>query len=455
MRISSTKRAYRVDQVRPLRYTNYREKEKTLNNQKIRIIELFAGVGGFRLGLEGHQNKKWGFPKSKTFKTVWANQWEPPGTDSKQFAFKCYKERFDPGDKHPETLSNIDIAEAIEADTLGTSAIPDCDMIVGGFPCQDYSVAKTLSQAGGIQGKKGVLWWQIYKLAELKQPKYLLLENVDRLLKSPANQRGRDFAIMLSCLSELGYSVEWRVINAAEYGFPQKRKRVYIFAEKTTENWDLNEQLCSAGIFAEAFPIKSNISRIQEFVLPINPSTVSDTFGVGFKVSPFQDAGIMQNNRVYTAKVHANYEGPFATLGDILSSPDEVPDEFYISEDKLGQWEYLKGSKKIPRIDKKTGHEYVYSEGSMAYPDSLDKPARTILTGEGGKTPSRFKHIIKDNEGKWRRLVPDELDQIQGFPKGWTNTGMSDGHRAFCMGNALVVGIPHRIGKVIERRLNS
>ena len=84
----------------------------------------------------------------------------------------------------------------------------------------------------------------------------------------------------------------------------------------------------------------------------------------------------------------------------------------------------------------------------MAFPDLLENPSRTILTGEGGAGASRFKHIV-EIDGRYRRLVPDELDQLQCFPKGWTDTGMSDGHRAFCMGNALVVGIPHRIGKVI------
>ena len=101
-------------------------------------------------------------------------------------------------------------------------------------------------------------------------------------------------------------------------------------------------------------------------------------------------------------------------------------------------------------MDKKTGFKYVYSEGSMTFPDALDRPSRTILTGEGGSGASRFKHVV-EVDGRFRRLVPDELDQLQGFPKGWTNTGMSDGRRAFCMGNALVVGVPHRIGVEIAR----
>ena len=91
----------------------------------------------------------------------------------------------------------------------------------------------------------------------------------------------------------------------------------------------------------------------------------------------------------------------------------------------------------------------------MSFPDPTNKPSRTILTGEGGRGASRFKHVVQCEDGRLRRLVPDELDQLQCFPKGWTNTGMTDGQRAFCMGNALVVGIPHRIGIEVAKELSS
>ena len=159
--------------------------------KKLKVLELFAGVGGFRLGLE----------KDKNYSVVWSNQWEP--STKMQHASLVYEARFGP-DKH----TNIDIAE------VEVSKIPDADILVGGFPCQDYSVATTLQNSKGLIGKKGVLWWSIHKILSEKKnpPKYLFLENVDRLLKSPANQRGRDFAIILKSLDELGYAVEWRVI---------------------------------------------------------------------------------------------------------------------------------------------------------------------------------------------------------------------------------------------------
>ncbi len=418
------------------------------SNKTIRVAELFAGVGGFRLGLEGYHNPdepNMELPAAGPFKTVWANQWEPPGTEAKQFAARCYRARF--GEK---SVVNEDIHEVLDKYERGEADIPDVDMVVGGFPCQDYSVAKPLSQAGGIEGKKGVLWWDIYRFLKLKKtPRYVLLENVDRLLKSPASQRGRDFAIILSCLNDLGYSVEWRVVNSAEYGFPQRRKRTYILAYLTGEEWDLDNRI-SRGLMAQAFPIVTpSPEAIHHVDIPDDPYIATRDFNKGGKVSPFMDAGVMQDGHVATCKVAEAYEGARRVLGDVLVDEADVPYEFYIEPEVLPKWQYLKGAKREDRVDKKTGFTYKYSEGAMAFPDAVDRPSRTILTGEGGRGASRFKHVIKTEDGRYRRLVPDELDQLQGFPRGWTNTGMSDGHRAFCMGNALVVGVPHAIGRVV------
>lgn len=413
----------------------------------ITVAELFAGVGGFRLGLDGYhdpEHPEYDMPAAGPFRTIWANQWEP-GTDRRQFAARCYKVHFG-----EDSVVNEDIHLVLDKYEAGEINIPDVKMVVGGFPCQDYSVARTLSQASGIEGKKGVLWWDIYRFLRLKKPELGLFENVDRLLKSPSSQRGRDFAIILSCFASLGYAVEWRVINSAEYGFPQRRKRVYIYAEKTDSEWNLEDRLAN-GVMAEAFPIMP-IGSISELRVFDDPADNSNRFGVGEKTSPFHTAGAMQAGRIVTADVVENYTGKKMVLGDVLVPESEVPAEYYVSDDKVADWKYLKGAKREPRKNKRTGYEYMYSEGAMAFPDSLDKPSRTILTGEGGTTPSRFKHVIETPDGRLRRLVPDELDQLQCFPMGWTNTGMTDGQRAFCMGNALVTGIPHRIGQAIAGR---
>ena len=406
------------------------EPEVETNDDDIRIIELFAGVGGFRVGLERASEK---------FKTVWNNQWEP--STKRQDASLVYCKRFG-----SLGHSNVDIAKVEVED------IPDADILVGGFPCQDYSVATTLKRSGGIEGKKGVLWWQIHRILRdhKNPPKYLILENVDRLLGSPASQRGRDFAIILASLSDLGYNVEWRVINAAEYGMPQRRRRTYMFAFKndslfTDSIQTMTDWVIKDGIMAKAFPvIQNNVNYIQ-FPIEGDLSEVSANFNKGKTLSPFKNSGLMMNRFVFTAQTTPNYNGPSVTLGDILIPESEVPKEFFIGEDEIEKWRYAKGGKSEKRVNKTTGYEYNYSEGAMAFPDLKDKPSRTIITGEGGAAPSRFKHVILTESNRYRRLTPIELERLNMFPDNHT-AGASDMRRAFLMGNALVTGIVERIG---------
>ena len=400
------------------------------NNSDIRVIELFAGVGGFRVGLER---------ASSRFKTIWNNQWEP--STKRQDASIIYCRQFGLAGHVNEDINLV-----------STEDIPDGDILVGGFPCQDYSVATTLKNSGGIEGKKGVLWWQIHRiLREHKNPpKYLLLENVDRLLSSPASQRGRDFAIILASLSDLGYYVEWRVINAADYGMPQRRKRTYILAfHKDTKLAQLITApaawLQNLGIMAQAFPVEASYTEPKSFIIEGALSEVSASFNKGKSTSPFRTSGLMMNRQVHTFDQKPVYNGVELTLGDILISDLDVPEQFYIPTDEVERWQYAKGSKSEKRINKTTGFEYNYSEGAMAFPDSKEKPSRTIITGEGGASPSRFKHIILTDSGRYRRLTPVELERLNMFPDNHT-AGASDVRRAFLMGNALVTGIVERIG---------
>ena len=405
--------------------------------RKIRVVELFAGVGGFRIGLEG---------ASDAYETIWNNQWEP--STLHQDASLVYRARF--GSKGH---SNKDI------NLVRTADIPNHDLLVGGFPCQDYSVAATLSKSGGIEGKKGVLWWQIYRILQEKgdnRPQYVFFENVDRLLNSPATQRGRDFAIILASLSDLGYIVEWRIINAADYGMPQRRRRTYIVgyrqdsivAQKINQMEDWVE---FDGVMAQAFPFRVKEHTLSIFNIEGSIQDVSANFNKEKRDSPFGNAGLMMNRKVYSIDAEAVYDGPFQTLGGTLVDETFVPEEFFISEEDLPKWQYEKGAKKIKRVSKE-GFEYVFSEGGMAFPDNLDKPSRTMITGEGGTAPSRFKHVVRTPSGRYRRLIPIELERLNMFPDNHTfHQEVSDGRRAFLMGNALVCGIIEQIGKSLYR----
>jgi len=411
----------------------------------IRTIELFAGVGGFRIGLEKASTK------NKKFEISWSNQWEP--STKTQHASDVYCARFGFQNHSNEDIAKVDVND-----------IPDHDLLVGGFPCQDYSVASTLKNSHGIVGKKGVLWWEIYQILfqkKEKAPNYLLLENVDRLLKSPASQRGRDFAIILSSLNALGYAVEWRVINAADYGMPQRRRRVFILAYKKgtklyekLHKFSTTELLNKELLLTKTFPIKPMdnktliVGQLDSDLVEITEHFNSKTP----KNNAFWESGYMVDGNYYTTRVEIDYSGKQSVLGDFLIDENEVPKEFYIDDEALKKWQYQKGAKSIERVSKATGHKYTFSEGSMGFPDALDKPSRTIITGEGGASASRFKHVVCIN-GKYRRLTPIELERLNMFPDNHTG-GVSDSKRAFLMGNALVVGIVERIGKELLKSMS-
>jgi DNA (cytosine-5)-methyltransferase 1 len=425
------------------RGTEYEEPKKAVGS----VAELFAGVGGFRIGLA-----------RAGWRTVFSNQWEP--STKAQHASEVYVHRFGPGGH-----TNEDIKDVLDRAEKGSIELPEATLLVGGFPCQDYSVAKTLKTSRGIQGKKGVLWWQILRFIEMRRPPLVLLENVDRLLKSPASRRGRDFAVMLSSLCNEGYMVEWRVVNAAEYGFPQRRKRVFIVAKRTDvfvvhKNWDATSHLVKSGVLARALPVfsvgkgsdKKAIldAQVDSFELDDDLAELSERFGERTGPTRFKNAGVVLNHVVSTVELEPDCPEQ-GSLGSVMLPEEEVDDSYFVPKSQIAQWKYLKGAKREERTHAASGSTYIYSEGSMAFPDLPENPARTILTGEGGSSPSRFKHIVRTPSGRYRRLTPVELELLNGFPAGWTaesaNGPISDVRRAFFMGNALVVGVVELIGR--------
>lgn len=442
------------------------------------VCELFAGVGGFRCGLNNIRTVE-DIKKPEKWDTVWFNQWEPAEKKT-QFAHDCYVYHFGTRlDKCGKDTTNYNIEE------VDKKNIPDFNLLVGGFPCQDYSVASSLATSKGLEGKKGVLWWSIREIVEEKQPSFILLENVDRLLKSPAKQRGRDFGVILACLRDEGYTVEWRVINAAEYGYQQRRRRTFIFAYKNSTKYNesvkekvyykkessLEERrisiaklLLKDGFFAESFPVYDVDSKLLQITeLPVGLGEVSEKFSL-----EFENTGVMKDGVIYTFKTVPEYNGRQITLGDVMETED-VDKQYFIPKEKLyytdpnvthsdeshgrlpkqnrQTWQYLKGAKKLPR-KANNGHEYIFTEGAISMIDEEDKPARTMLTSEGSF--SRTTHIVKDKKtGDIRLLTACETERIQGFPTDYTKYCLVDGKvvemplnkRRFMMGNALVVNL--------------
>lgn len=408
----------------------------------LRVAELFAGVGGFRLGLQaaGHE-------------VVWWNQWEP-STKTVQHAFTCYVRNFHDG-QEVDPLHNIDIGR------IPSNRIPEHDLLVGGFPCQDYSVAAPLRHSKGLRGKKGVLWWQLNRILEDRRPPYVLLENVDRLLTSPKVQRGRDFGVLLSCMAQLGYVVEWRVINAADYGQPQRRRRVFIFAAHRTTPTGARmgrlpmrpDYLTRTGFFPGEFkvvqePGAPKVRGEEDFVqVPLNPKDTSDHFSFDFK-----NAGVMVDGRIWTQRVDARRERARPRLRSCIEKG--APAEFYVPLNLIASWKKAKDAKEILKTSRRGGYSYLYKEGKIAFPDSLTDPARTLLTSEGSLNPSRSNHILRDPwSGRLRILTPRECERLMGFPPDWTK-GIPTRWRYFTMGNAVIVGIVERLGHRIEAFLH-
>ena len=426
----------------------------------MKIFSMFDGVGGFIVGLENSSKE--------IFKTLYSNQYEP--SRKIQDAYEVGLYRF-PNMEHIGT----DVA-LIPNEKFEEMRKNGVDMIVGGFPCQDYSVARSKKNELGIEGKKGVLFWEIIRATEVIKPKYLILENVDRLLKAPSSQRGRDFAVMLAAFNELGYSVEWRVINAADYGRAQRRRRVFFFVFRNDTKWgerlhktyesnlpkkatteerlaQYQNYIFADGLFGRQFPVKEMAvkKRINANHLIGDIAEVSETF----KDGKFWNSGLMTNGYYYTIETDPIVENPI-TMGDIVVPEDTVDAKYYITGEKLEKFKYLRGAKKITRTSA-DGHEYTYAEGGMSEYDSLELPGRTMLTSEG--SVNRSTHLLKIN-GNYRLITPIEAERLQDFPDDWTKFKLnakgeveevSDRMRMFFMGNALVTGIVKRIGDELQK----
>jgi DNA (cytosine-5)-methyltransferase 1 len=325
----------------------------------IKVAELFAGVGGFREAIE-KLNK---VQVDVAFNVVWSNQWEPSESAKKgeeQFANRVYIAKFTQEGHFADDIHKV---SAIQG-PIPKKVVPDIDLLVGGFPCQDYSVAKPKNVSKGLRGPKGVLWWSIERLLEERAPKYVLLENVDRLINSPANNRGRDFAVILKGFQELGYAVEWRVVNAADYGFPQKRRRIFILAYKlnTAQGRALSltsgpqaEAIVSTGVMAKALPCTS-AELLREPTFDLNAYGSDDILASTYrrKTSPFMSAGYMLEGKVYSMKVDPVPAQNPKTLRDVLVDArgeflPATPKKFLIPGQAAQLWAYAKGRKNEPR----------------------------------------------------------------------------------------------------------
>ena len=231
--------------------------------------------------------------------------------------------------------------------------------------------------------------------------------------------------------------------------------------------------ILNKGVISSAFKVRfSSSSILSNGKISKDIAKVSEDFNKNGKLSPFRNSGFMIEGVYYTAKTDS-IKTEEKTLGEILEK-QEVDKSFYIDKDKKvkyqsieqidgdmieiktewDKWKYLKGRKSQWKVNKASGYKYKYGEGRMIFPDPKEKPSRTIITGEGGSAPSRFKHVVIDKTGAPRRLTPIELEKLNMFPINHTkHEQVPDTKRAFFMGNALVVGVVEKIGLILSKKI--
>ncbi|MCX8512207.1 MAG: DNA (cytosine-5-)-methyltransferase [Chthoniobacteraceae bacterium] len=346
---------------------------------RIKIAELFAGVGGFREAVE-HGTLK------NHFEVSWSNQWEPSESAKHgdlQNANRVYIAKFGNEGHYTDDIHLItDSEKKLPKD------IADIQMLVGGFPCQDYSVAKPKNSAKGIRGPKGVLWWSIERILRDVRPNYVLLENVDRLINSPSANRGRDFAVILKGLDSLGYVIEWRIVNAADYGFAQKRRRIFILAYQKDSpagkrigatKLNIDEAIDAKGLMAQGLPCRPDSEKT---CFDLGEYGSDNELGAKYKApkgkSPFFNAGFVINGKAWTKVVKAITPKKTTPLGKILLNPeqDTMPansTSFRLSPDVLLKWAYAKGRKNEPRRKAITVANFLKSKLGITIPAKAAK----------------------------------------------------------------------------------
>ena len=346
---------------------------------RIKMAELFAGVGGFREAVE-HSSLK------NHFEVSWSNQWEPSESAKHgdlQNANKVYIAKFGKEGHYTDDIHLItDSEKKLPKD------IADIQMLVGGFPCQDYSVAKPKNSAKGIRGPKGVLWWSIERILRDVRPNYLLLENVDRLINSPSANRGRDFAVILKGLDSLGYIIEWRIVNAADYGFAQKRRRIFILAYQKDSpaskkvgatKLNIDEAIDAKGLMAQSLPCRPDSEKT---CFDLGEYGSDNELGAKYKApkgkSPFFNAGFVINGKAWTKVVKALPPKKTISLGQILLNPEEdtMPansGNFRLSTEVLPKWAYAKGRKNEPRRKAITVANFLKSKLGITVPAKAAK----------------------------------------------------------------------------------
>ncbi len=411
----------------------------------IRFFDMFAGIGGFRSGLE----------RIGGFECV-------GHCEIDKHANQAYNAIYEPSAKE---------VYFEDATKINPEEVPDIDLICGGFPCQAFSTA---GKRGGFEDSRGTLFFEIARIAAVKRPKYLLLENVPGLL---SHDGGRTFATILNALSELGYDVTWQVLNSKDYGVPQSRKRVYIIGYFRSR--------CAGEILSfdeanGATPQQILPGKEGDRIYSANGTSITLTSmagGFGGKT------GLYDINEPLKIKSRDGYQ--LAYPGDAISLAHSTE-----------TWARTRVSKQMAHTLTSACHEGVFfidmnpppnltelARCITARQDSgmsnrkgehsgvfIEEEPRAILNPTKEETRQNGRRFKEPNEpmftltvcdrhgiiryGKVRRLMPIECWRLQGFTdeqfERAVATGLKDSHLYKMAGNAVSVPVISALGQMIK-----
>lgn len=395
----------------------------------IRYLDMFAGIGGFRSGLE----------KLGGFECIGFCEID-------KYAKKSYEAMYD---TKGELYFN-------DARKIKPEELPDIDLITGGFPCQSFSIA---GQRKGFEDTRGTLFFEIARIAAVKKPKYLFLENVPGLL---SHDRGWTFKTILSALDELGYDVAWQVLNSKDFGVPQSRKRLYIvgFLRSRCAGQILSFKEANSKTTVQIFPGKegdriyssegesvtltcnaggfggrSGLYSIEEFAIPIKVKTKS-----GYQIAYPGDS------------IDTGYSGTNTRRGRV---GHEVAHTLTTSSTQAYYFIDMNADPKMTEVarcitarhasdisNRKGEHSAVFLE-KFQITDDEEYPVVVFIDKKG-----------KVHIGKIRKLTPRECWRLQGFTDQQFDkvikAGMSDTQLYKQAGNAVTVNVISEVGQIIK-----
>jgi len=363
---------------------------------------LFAGIGGFDLGFErAGIETVWTVEKDASCNQVLAAHW-------------------------PNVRRHTDVKE------VGKHNLSPVDIISGGFPCQDLSVA---GRREGLAGERSGLWFEFARIIEEMAPQWVVVENVPGLLSSVG---GADFAQIIGTLERFGYCVSWRVLDSQHFGVPQRRRRVFVIGSLggTGSIEVLFELEGGQGDSEEskeegeriAAPITASFARHHGRTAGNNCAADNMIVTGPVGSNPTGGRDTYQHNLVAATLNSGGNEGGFRT------EPGEHLVAQGLSENQRGEVLLTDYSHQLTSGGGKPGQGYPAI--AELYP---------TLRGQPNQGPGR---MADDSAivGLVRRLTPIECERLQGFPDGWTE-GLSDSARYRCLGNAVTVNVAEWIGR--------